>query len=145
MVMRLAIAALFCSAVTISCAADRCTKGTEFEPPLCPLVLPEIVEITILENAMKSAAETDPAISCADFLLTGPAIRRFLALAKLTNANDAHHTLDWSPCYATGELRLSDGRAAKWRFDQYRSGTIAIGKDPEMVVYCPKCRFKPFQ
>lgn len=144
MVIRVIVAAFLALVPVMAPAAGACSKGSEFEPPLCPLALPAIDKLNIAENAAKSAAAKDPAASCADFRVTERQVKRFLALAKTTNANDAHHTLDWSPCYAAGSLQFKDGRSATWRVDQYRSGTLIVGDTPELVLYCPRCRFKPF-
>lgn len=140
-----ALAFLFSFAVSTSCTAEsNCTPGSEFEPPLCPLHLPKITKVTILENAAKSPAETDPSVSCASFHLTEAQVRRYFANAKMTTAHDAHYTLDWSPCYASGEIAFSDGRKGQWSIDQFRSGSLAINGAERIVLYCPKCQFKPF-
>ena len=84
-------------------AAETCTKGSEYEPPLCPLKIPKIAKITIEQNAAKSSAQQE-AVSCDGFKVSQRIVRRYFAKAKATNENDAHHTLDWSPCYASGKL-----------------------------------------
>ncbi len=104
MVMRTWAAAAALAVLSACASRDGCTPGSEFEPPLCPLEIPAIETITITENAAKAQADTDPAVSCESFRVDENAVRQYFAAAKLTNANDAHHTLDWSPCYATGEI-----------------------------------------
>jgi len=144
MVTRMLVA-LFVSVITTTSMAGSCTPGSEFEPPLCPLVLPKITKVTILTNAAKSPAETDSSISCTGFHINEAQVRRYFAKAKTTTAHDAHYTLDWSPCYATGELVFSDGRKGRWSIDQFRSGSLAIDGADEVVLYCPKCQFRPFR
>ena len=128
------------------CAAhNRCSAGNELMPPLCPVELPEVRAVRVLENARKSPAETDPNVSCAEFIVDEQIVRRYFQLMKSTNENDAHHTLDYSPCQAAGEVVFEDGQSGRWTLSQARSGTLAMtGRDP-MILYCPDCRFEPFQ
>jgi hypothetical protein len=140
------IAAVCCSAMAE--AATQCSKGSEFEPPLCPLVLPKIASITVEENAAGPAvaqgAAADNTVDCKRFRLTPAQVRRYLSLARATNANDAHYTLDVSPCYASGTLVFKDGKTGRWRLDSLRSGAITIGDAQPLVTYCPRCKYKPF-
>jgi len=126
-------------------ATGGCTAGSEFEPPLCPLELPPIQKVKVVRNAVKSEAETNPAVRCGAFRLTPALVRRYLSQAKTTTANAAHHTLDWSPCYATGRLTFADGRSAEWSIDNLRSGSLTIEGAEPVTLYCPACGFKPFQ
>ncbi len=138
----MALLALF--ATSLATAGSNCTSGTEFEPPLCPLHLPKIAKVTILTNAAKSPAETDSSVSCSNFVINHSQVRRFLARAKTTTPREAHYTLDWSPCYATGEVFFKDGRKGRWSVDQFRAGSLKIDESDELTLYCPTCRFKPF-
>lgn len=145
MVGRVLAIVLSCALASASFAKERCTKGSEFEPPLCPLHLPRISKVTIVENAAKSPAEQSPSVVCESFRVKEEHVRRFFAKAKSTNENDAHHTLDWSPCYASGKVFFSDGSAGEWSIDQFRQGSLVTGEGKKTVLYCPDCRFKPFQ
>jgi hypothetical protein len=145
MVIRLLTAALLLAAFAACTSQEECTKGSEFEPPLCPLNLPAIKTLTITENASKAPAETDPAVSCDSFKVDEQAVRRYFEGAKSTNANDAHHTLDYSPCYASGEVTFADGRSGRWTVSQLRSGSLIIGNAEPVILYCPTCEFAPFQ
>ncbi len=145
MVIRILALLLLSAITTFAMAGSNCTPGSEFEPPLCPLDLPKIAKVTILKNAAKSPAETDSSISCASFRINRAQVRRYFANAKITTAHDAHYTLDWSPCYATGELVFADGRTGHWSIDQFRSDSLAINGAEEIVLYCPQCQFKPFR
>ncbi len=129
-------------------AAAQCTKGSEFEPPLCPLILPTIASITVEQNAAESSVEqsaaADATVDCKRFRLTPAQVRRYLSLARATTASDAHYTLDVSPCYASGTLAFKDGRTGRWRLDMLRTGSITIGDAEPVVTYCPRCKYKPF-
>jgi len=144
MVNRILLPLLLCVATTAAHADSACSSGHEFEPPLCPTDLPAIRKITITKNAAKSPADSDPSTRCTSFRLRETQIRRYFEHARSTNANDAHHTLDWSPCYAAGEILFRDGRTGRWSIDQFRSGTLTIGNGEPLVLYCPDCKFKPF-
>ncbi|MGH8435996.1 MAG: hypothetical protein ACRERX_16300 [Pseudomonas sp.] len=145
MVTRIAIAGLLLAGMAACTPAGRCTKGSELVPSMCPLKLPAITGVTIRENAAIAPAETNPAVSCTSFRVREEDVRRYFARARLTNANDAHHTLDWSPCYASGEVTFADGRTGGWTVSQLRTGSLVIGTDQPMVLYCPDCDFSPFQ
>jgi hypothetical protein len=95
-------------------------------PPLCPVELPGIRTIRILENARKSAAETDPNVSCAGFKVDEGIVRRYFELMKSTNENDAHHSLDYSPCQAAGEVVFENGQSGQWTLSQAKSGTLTM-------------------
>jgi len=126
-------------------AEGGCMPGSEFEPRTCPLELPRITRVTILRDAVKSIQETDPAVSCSGFKLTPKLVRRYLGHAKGVDPNEAHHTLDWSPCFASGEVSFADGRRGQRHIEQLRSGTLKIGDADEQILYCPSCKFRPFQ
>lgn len=127
-----------------SIACEQCSKGAEFEPSLCPLKLPKITKLTINENAVKSSAEKDQKISCSSFLVKESHIRRYFAQAKTTNEDEVHHKLDWSPCFANGEVFFSDGRKGQWSVNQFRVGSIGFNNEEKYVLYCPQCKYKPF-
>lgn len=114
-------------------------------PPLCPVELPPIRSVSVTENATKSPAEPDPSVSCEGFRVDEQVLRRYLSLAKRTNENDAHHTLDYSPCQAAGEVIFEDGQFGRWTLTQARSGTLTMPGQEAIILYCPDCEFEPFQ
>lgn len=126
-------------------AQGCCTKGSEFEPPLCPFVLPKIASVSIEENGAKAAAAQEEDIDCSTFKINQVLVRRYLSRAKQTNESDAHHTLDWSPCYASGTLKFSNGQSAHWSINQLRTGSLSVEGKDKIFLYCPTCDFKPFQ
>lgn len=126
-------------------AHDLCTKGSEFEPPLCPISLPKISSVLIEENGLKAAAPQDENVDCSAFKLSKKQVRRYLSRAKRANESDAHHTLDWSPCYASGTLKFSNGKVAHWSINQLRTGALVVEDKEKIFLYCPTCDFKPFK
>ena len=130
---------------SISFASDGCTKASEFEPALCPMRLLKIMSVRIEENGAKAVASQDQNVDCSGFKLDVKGVRKFLSRAKEANESDAHHTLDWSPCYASGTVTFVGGKTARWSVNQLRSGSLAIEGGGSMFLYCPTCTFKPFQ
>ena len=122
-------------------AHNRCSMGTELMPPLCPVDVPRIRTIRIVENASKSPAETDPSVSCGQFRVDEQVVRRYFALARSTNENDAHHTLDYSPCQVAGDIVFENGQSGRWTLSQARSGTLTVtGREP-LILFFPDCDF----
>ncbi|WP_211453429.1 hypothetical protein [Collimonas antrihumi] len=145
MVRRLLMGIILLGVAGAAFSAERCTTGGEYEPSLCPFKLPKIEKITITRNAVKALAETDPTVSCENFRVNEKQVLRFFQLAKTTTANDAHYKLNWSPCFAGGEIVFSDGRLAYWSVDQYQAGSLGFDdKDESIILFCPRCKFKPF-
>ena len=137
-------AVLIAVAPQIAFAGAQCTKGSEFDPPLCRLTMPYIVRVTIEENAAKSSLEKEPSVDCSDFALTQRLVRRYFSRAKRVPAGTGHATLDWSACYASGTLLLKNGRSARWAISQFRVGSLVLDGQPEQTLYCPTCKDKPF-
>jgi len=130
----------------LGCAShSNCSKGSEFVPPLCPLKLPAVRSIVITENASKDPVDADPSISCERFHVDEQGVRKYFELARSTNENDAHHTLDYSPCRAAGEVTFEDGSTGHWTLSQLRSGALTMGASRPIILYCPECNFEPFQ
>lgn len=142
--MKPALWLVLLSAVLGCSAHERCTKATEFMPALCPLHLPEIVDVRIEQNGVKADAAKDDPADCTRFKVDGQVVRHFFESARKVDANDAHHTLDWSPCYASGTLTFADGRKAHWDINELRTGDFDLGTGARQFVYCQTCRAKPF-
>lgn len=145
MVYRLILAVGLGLAASAAFAKNGCTLGAEFEPPLCPLSLPKIERVTIVENGATSPANPGSAQACSGFVLTEQNVRRHFAGALQTNPLDAHNTLDWSPCFASGMLTFMDGMTARWSIMQSRIGTLILQSGDAITLYCPACHFKPFR
>lgn len=139
------LAAFFLSLSAGASFAAECTQGSEFEPPLCPLVLPKIDQVSIVENAAKSPVENSDSVDCSGFSINEAQVRRYLSEAKTTSEREAHRTLDWSPCYASGKVSFRDGRSGEWSVTPSRAGSLVIGDGKKQVLYCPRCRFRPFR
>lgn len=145
MVGKFVVLSLALFAADLSLANGGCTNGSEFEPALCPIRLPKVRLVHIEDNGAKASASEDQDVDCSSFRMNETTVRRFFARAKEANESDAHHTLDWSPCYASGTLVFSGGKTAHWSINQMRSGSLAVDGETGMFLYCPTCNFKPFQ
>ena len=131
--------------LSASCSAENaCTTGSEFEPPLCSSKYTEVASISITKNAATQPVEKNAEQDCRAFIVTEDALRQYFLNAKTTTANDAHHTLDWSPCYASGSVEFRDGQKATWEINQLRLGAITLSDREQIVLYCPDCNFPPF-
>lgn len=128
----------------VSCATRECSPASEFEPVLCALSLPQITRLDIRENAARSPL-ADAATECDDFRPSESQLRMYFSAARQTDADDVHHTLDWSPCHASGVVHFSDGRSGQWTVSQSRIGSLAIDGGAAITLYCPRCRFTPFK
>ena len=131
---KLAFVLIVAAAQPFALARTQCTKGSEFEPPLCRLTMPRILRITVDENAAKSPLEKDESVDCSGFVLTQRQVRRYFSHAKRVPAGAGHSTLDWSACYAAGTLLLENGRSARWAISQTRVGSLTIEGLPERTL-----------
>ncbi|MFT3930653.1 MAG: hypothetical protein QM709_10205 [Spongiibacteraceae bacterium] len=140
---------LFLLSIAVSAASchaeEKCTEGSEFEPPLCPSAYTKVAEVKIIKNAEKLAADKSSDINCDGFVLTEPLVRKYFELAKTTNENDAHHALDWSPCISKGQIIFADGKSGVWEINQFRVGSLTVSDKKKVVLFCPQCVFPPFQ
>jgi len=145
MVGRLALLILFglMAAQPLS-AKPRCTPEREYEPAMCPLVLPPIVHVAVEMNAVKSPLETDPSVDCSELVVTPALIRRYLTRAKQVPSGTSHSQLLWDSCSASGTVLFKDGRSARWSVSRLRVGSLIFDGSPEMTLYCPTCKEKPF-
>ncbi len=125
-------------------SATSCTKGSEFEPPLCPTHLPPIAALTIERVGARAYPETDGQPPCARFRPSRAQIVKFLTSARTTDPQSADATLDRSPCYASGTARFANGSVGRWRVEQLRAGTLDLPRRETMLLYCKECRERPF-
>lgn len=142
MVSRLLL--VLASIVLTSCASSNCSPGSEFEPSLCASDLPPISQITIRHNAVRSA-QVSEAAHCDGFAVSDVQLRMYFSAALQVDSNDAHHTLDWSPCHASGDIRFADGSVGVWSVSQTRVGSLSIAGGDAITLYCPRCTFPPFR
>jgi len=144
MVKKTVVLALFL--FSLGCVAkEDCTKGSEFEPPLCSSPFTDVTKISVSKNGAVEKGSDFSSENCEGFQLSESALRNYFSKAKLTNENDAHHTLDWSACYASGTVEFRDGKKGEWSVSRYRLGEVSIEQGGKFTLYCPSCTFKPFK
>jgi hypothetical protein len=122
-----------------------CTRGSEFEPSLCPTHLPPIVSITIKETGAGTPDKRDVGQPpCRQFRPSRAQIIRYLSKARQTSGQSADATLDWSPCYASGTVRYKDGKTGRWIIQQLGVAYLYIPGREDMLIYCRECSQPPF-
>jgi hypothetical protein len=145
MAMRLFLLLWFGLAASTCFGKDGCTEPTEYQPVLCPIKLPKIANVRIEENGARSPGSDAEAAGCSRFRLTPKSVRRYFSAAWEANESDAHHTLDWSPCYAAGTLTFVDGKSAHWSISQAGTGSLSPDEGRQLFLYCPTCKRRPFK
>jgi len=145
MIIRLLALLIFFVIPCASFGKDRCTEGSEFVPPLCPLRMEKISTIHIEGNGVRSNVSEEEQIDCSNFKLDARKVRMFFARAKVVDRIAALHTLDASACYANGTLKFANGKKAQWFIGQLQEGWLYMEKNQtRTTLYCPTCKFKPF-
>lgn len=125
-------------------SASGCTKGSEYEPPLCPAHLSTIAALTVERIGARAYLETDGQPPCTRFRPSRAQIVHFLTNARTTDAQSADATLDRSPCYASGTAHFTNGSTGRWRIEQLGVGMLDLPGRETMLLYCKSCRVTPF-
>ena len=94
-------------------AAGPCTRGTEFEPPLCPAGLPAVASLRIKQQSVAVWSPSGQQ-SCQQFRLSERQVGRFFRDARRAEASAVHYTLPESPCSVLGEVVFADGSVGIW-------------------------------
>ena len=103
-----------------------------------------IKQIKITENGMKSNAGKGEPDDCSKFKVTEKAIKEYFAKAKVVSRGAYMHEINWSACYANGEIDFANGKSGKWGVQKLRSGYLFMdGK--KYYFDCQKCRSKVFE
>jgi hypothetical protein len=128
-----------------SFSKDKCTKGSEFVPPLCPLQLEKISRIQIKQNGARNNLVSEYThTNCSAFKLDVKKVRKFFLRAKVADQHAAHYTLDSSLCEASGTLTFASGKRARWEIGHMMDGWLVMDGHDGLFLYCPTCKFKPF-
>ena len=134
-------ALLFAVTASASAAMD---DGPGTEPEMRQTHLPPISKVTRQNSGATSPASTEPAAQCARFKLSEQEIREYIGKAAEVTEHDYFHMLDWSPCYASGEVVFKNGVTGIWAIQQYRAGSLKLNNGQTLYLYCPRCRAKAF-
>lgn len=136
------VASLFLSFAVTGALADASDAGRE--PATAKTNLPPIKSVVIRENGAASPAATEEAQQCSGFRLSNKEVLGFLHNAAKVSQHDYLHTLDWSPCYASGDVIFKDGLTGVWGIQQFRAGSLKLSDGRTIYLYCPRCRAKGF-
>lgn len=132
---------IFALTASASIAAE---DGSGTEPNMRKTYLPPISTITIQTSGATSAASREPVEQCASFRLNDQEIREYIGKAAEVAEHDYFHMLDWSPCYASGEVEFKNGVTGIWAIQQYRAGSLKLSNGRTLYLYCPQCQAKAF-
>ena len=131
---------IFAAAASAPVAGD----GSGTEPTMRRTHLPAISSITLRNSGATSPVPGEPAAQCADFKLSDREIREYIGKAAEVAEHDYFHMLDWSPCYANGEVAFKNGVTGIWAIQQYRAGSLKLSSGQTLYLYCPRCQAKAF-
>jgi hypothetical protein len=136
------IAALIYAMMASASIATDDDSGTE--PKMRKTHLPPISTVTIRNNGATSPASGEPAEQCASFKLSSQEIGEYIGKAAEVAEHDYFHMLDWSPCYASGEIAFKNGVTGIWAIQRYRAGSLKLSNGQTLYLYCPRCQAKAF-
>ena len=118
--------------------------GSGTEPKMRKTHLSPISTVTIRNSGATSPASGEPAVQCADFKLSNQEIREYISKAAEVAEHDYFHMLDWSPCYASGNVAFKNGLTGIWAIQQYRAGSLKLSDGRTLYLYCPRCQATAF-
>jgi hypothetical protein len=125
-------------------ASVAAADGSDTEPAMRNAHLPSIATVTIQSSGATSPAAGEPTEQCANFKLSNKEIRAYIGKAAEVAEHDYLHMLDWSPCYASGDVTFKNGVKGTWTIQQYRAGTLKLSNGRTVYLYCPRCKAKGF-
>lgn len=125
--------------------ASSAAQADGIEPEMRDPKLPVIKSIDIKENGARSPAARESDEQCGQFVLTKAEVKRYLRAAREVTQDDYLHMLDWSPCYASGDVLFADGMTGAWGIQQFRAGSLTLSSGRIIYFYCPKCRARAFE
>lgn len=134
-------ALIFAVMASASLAAD---DGSGTEPKMRKTHLPPVSTVTVRNNGAISPASEEQAEQCANFKLSYQEIGEYIGKAAEVAEHDYFHMLDWSPCYASGEVIFKNGVTGTWAIQQYRAGSLELNGGRTLYLYCPRCHAKAF-
>lgn len=121
----------------------------ELEDDIAPLMketgLPKIASVRIAENGAVAPAAADISLNCSAFQLRKKDVVEYLRKAKEVSQADYLHTLDWSPCFASGTVTFANGLTGTWGIQQLRAGSLKFTDGRTLYLYCPTCRSRVFR
>lgn len=115
------------------------------DPAMRDPKLPAIESVTIRETAAHPPFAGESNDQCGQFVLTKDEVARYLRTAREVTRTDYLHMLDWSPCYASGDVVFADGVTGVWGIQQLRAGSLKLSNGRAIYLYCPQCRARGFE
>lgn len=131
--------------IAIGMVASDAAHADGIEPETRNPKLPAIKSVEIKENAARSPAARASDEQCGNFVLTKADVRGYLRAAREVTQDAYLHMLDWSPCYASGNVLFADGVTGVWGIQQLRAGSLTLKDGRIIYLYCPNCRARAFE
>lgn len=131
-------------AVVTSVALSSASDDVGTMPELLQSNLPQVSKVSVRTNGATSPAVDRQLDSCSSFQLSAQEAQSYIRQASEVSEHDYHHMLDWSPCYASGEVVFEGGLSGVWAIQQYRAGSLKLSNGRHLYLYCPKCRARAF-
>ena len=125
--------------------SSNAAQADGVEPDMRDPKLPPIKSISIRENAARSPAASGSEEQCGGFVLTIGEVKDYLLAAREVTQDDYLHMLDWSPCYASGDVLFENGMTGVWGIQQLRAGSLSLSSGRKIYLYCPHCRSRSFE
>lgn len=125
--------------------SSNVAQGDGIEPEMRDPKLSAIKSISIRENAARSPAASGSEEQCGGFVLTIGEVKDYLLAAREVTQDDYLHMLDWSPCYASGDVLFENGMTGVWGIQQLRAGSLSLSSGRKIYLYCPHCRARSFE
>ncbi len=112
-----------------------------------PFIVPAIQSIVIKEEGrirQKHSASTETIADCAEFKLNKRDIYEFFLYSRRISNNTYWNVINFSNCYAAGEVTFVNGDQGLWEIDAFRRGVLTMKDGSTIYFYCTKCTAKAF-
>ena len=86
-----------------------------------------------------------PEEDCRDFAITPKMVKEFFRHARSVSYRVYTHELEWSTCYAEGEVTFANKDVGAWTISRFGKGSLQVrsakaGKPEQSVLlYCRQC------
>jgi hypothetical protein len=111
-----------------------------------PYKMTEIQTLAIKKTGARddSGITTETPEDCAKFKPREADVREFFSRARRVSYRAYGDSLDFSMCYASGEISFVNGDRGVWWIDAFRRGILTLSDGRTIYLFCTKCRGKVF-
>lgn len=114
---------------------------------LRPYKITRIVSVVIKQNGKlgeKHSESNETVGECKVFKLKKHDVREFFLYARRISNYTYWNTINFSNCYAAGEIAFTNGDQGAWEIDAFRRGVLTLKDGSIIYFYCTKCTGKVF-